>query len=90
MSDQQIQVIRSMFHTLWSAVLGLAVFDELLVEAGLDTEWAKGVAVTLSVAVVIYVSQRVEDWGPFGRAIGRLLNGINRPPAYEPPDTKGW
>lgn len=84
MSDQIVQLIRTIFQTVWGVILGLAVVQDVLVEAGFDTTVAQGVAVTLSMAVVVVVSQQLAGrGGAAGKAASMILNGVDRAPAYE-------
>ena len=80
MSDAAIQIVRSIVQTFWSVVLGLTAVERVLVELGVDGEWAKGVAVTVSMAVVIWLAQNLPKLHPI---LGNLVSGINRPPAYD-------
>ena len=74
-----IQLVRSVMQAFWSAVLGLAVVDGVIVELGLDPEWAKGAAVTVSMAIVIWLARVLPRIHPL---LGNVISGVNRPPAY--------
>lgn len=86
MSDAATQVVRSVMQAFWSAVLGLTVVDSFLVETGLDPEWAKGAAVTISMAVVIWLARNAPKLHPL---LGNLISGINKDPGYTSPAEGG-
>lgn len=85
MNDQITQLIRTLAHAAWGSLLGLTVVDDIIRSTGLDAEWVKGVAVTLSVAIVVFISQRVPNAGKVWTIVQTVINIINKPPAYQPP-----
>ncbi len=80
MNDAVVQLIRSVVQAFWSVVLGLTVVEEVLFELGIDGEWAKGAAVTVSMAVVIWLARNLPKLHPL---LGNLVSGINKDPGYQ-------
>ena len=90
MTDNETQMVRTLAHTVWGLILGLGFVDGWVRQAGLDPEWAKGVAVTLSVAVVVFVAQQTaKRSGRAAKVAGTIVSGVNRPPAYTSPPPAG-
>ena len=85
MNDQIVQLVRTLTQVGWGAVFGLTIVDQAIRQIGLDPEWTKGIAVTISAAIVVAVSQRIPNAGRVWVVIQTILNGINRAPAYQPP-----
>lgn len=80
MSDATVQIIRSMVQAFWTAVLSLAVVDNALTELGVDSTAATAIAVPVTMAAVVWLGRQAPKvW----RGFGWLINGIDRPPAYD-------
>lgn len=79
MSDAAVQFIRSIVQAFWTAVIGLTVVDDFIQKTGLDPEWAKGVAITVSMAVVIFAARELPKLHPL---LGNLVSGVNKDPGY--------
>ena len=81
MTDNDIQLIRTLAQTVLGVILGLGAVSQAIEQTGLDPEYARGAAVAVSVVLVVAVGQRLPN-NRAGRIASTALNGINRPPAY--------
>lgn len=80
MSDATVQLIRSVVQAAWAVLLGLTAVQAALNELGLDGEYVAGVAITITMALVVWVGRRLDERS---RVAGTIVNGISRPPAYD-------
>lgn len=78
-----VQIIRSVWQGLWSAILSVAFVADFMESAGLEPGAAEAVAFPIVLGLFILAGRALERLHP---AFGWMFNGIHRSPEYTAPD----